>query len=315
MRLIDMTCPHCGAQLKVDADQKQAKCDHCGTTILIDDEVRHVKYDGAEEAGYEFEKGRQKAIAEAKTGVKSSSSSGYDSHLPHKRKHSLLLWILMWLLIFPLPITILLKRNKRIKPAVKYGIIAIAWILYLVIVFAGGGNKKNEKASSGNSPVESAEATDSSKKGSESGIPEVVYADEDKLINDFITEYNSVSKSPITDVTNGNIRTKYYGSTYGFYCEFLHANDTGKIFITINETNENADAGIVGMRDAFHDLVKVIDNSLTDDQIYSVFDSHVGYGTELKAELGTMTCSFYKDGEDSRGQHYRGRIEINNNLE
>ena len=64
MRLIDMTCPHCSAKLKVDADMKMASCDFCGTNILIDDEATHVRYDNAEEAGYKFEKGRQRAQAE-----------------------------------------------------------------------------------------------------------------------------------------------------------------------------------------------------------------------------------------------------------
>lgn len=31
MKLIDMTCPHCSAKLKVDADMKIASCEFCGT--------------------------------------------------------------------------------------------------------------------------------------------------------------------------------------------------------------------------------------------------------------------------------------------
>lgn len=48
MKLIDMQCPHCGAHLKVDVENKQAVCEHCGANILIDDEVQHVQYDNAE---------------------------------------------------------------------------------------------------------------------------------------------------------------------------------------------------------------------------------------------------------------------------
>lgn len=64
MRLLDMTCQHCGALLKVDIDKKRAICNHCGATILIDDEIQHIRYDNAEEAGYNFEKGRQRARRE-----------------------------------------------------------------------------------------------------------------------------------------------------------------------------------------------------------------------------------------------------------
>ena len=72
MKLIDMQCPHCGAHLKVDIESKQAACEHCGANILIDDEVQHVQYDNAEEAGYKFEKGRQRAQAEERDGINKS---------------------------------------------------------------------------------------------------------------------------------------------------------------------------------------------------------------------------------------------------
>ena len=47
------------------------------------------------------------------------------------------LWVLGWICIFPLPLTILLLRKKDMKPVVKYGIIAVAWVLFLVIGMAG----------------------------------------------------------------------------------------------------------------------------------------------------------------------------------
>lgn len=51
MRLINMTCPNCGANLQVDADKKKLFCMYCGSSILVDDEVKHVKFDNAEETG------------------------------------------------------------------------------------------------------------------------------------------------------------------------------------------------------------------------------------------------------------------------
>lgn len=54
------------------------------------------------------------------------------------------LWVIGWLLIFPLPLTILLLRKKEIKAPVKYGVLAVAWILYLIIVLAGGGGSKKD---------------------------------------------------------------------------------------------------------------------------------------------------------------------------
>ncbi len=64
MQLVDLSCPHCGAALKVDAENKNASCEHCGAKLFVDDEKQHLEVDNAEQAGYDFEKGRQRAQAE-----------------------------------------------------------------------------------------------------------------------------------------------------------------------------------------------------------------------------------------------------------
>ena len=38
MKLLSMICPHCGAQLSIDLDRRQAFCQYCGNTLLVDDE-------------------------------------------------------------------------------------------------------------------------------------------------------------------------------------------------------------------------------------------------------------------------------------
>ena len=55
--------------------------------------------------------------------------------VPKKRKTWL--WILGWLFIFPLPLTLILLRKQNMKPAIKYAIIAVAWVLYLLIGISG----------------------------------------------------------------------------------------------------------------------------------------------------------------------------------
>lgn len=64
MKLVEMKCENCGAQLKVNIEQKHSYCQLCGAEFLLDDEVQHIKYDDMEQAGYEFEKGRIKAQQE-----------------------------------------------------------------------------------------------------------------------------------------------------------------------------------------------------------------------------------------------------------
>ena len=64
MKLIEARCPRCGAELKINPDNKNATCEYCGAVLFLDDEAQHIRYDNAEEAGYKFEKGRQRAEAE-----------------------------------------------------------------------------------------------------------------------------------------------------------------------------------------------------------------------------------------------------------
>ena len=61
MKIVSMACPHCGAALQLDADQKNLKCEYCGNSVFVDDEIKHIQIDNAEESGYLFEKGRQLA--------------------------------------------------------------------------------------------------------------------------------------------------------------------------------------------------------------------------------------------------------------
>ena len=161
MKLIDLTCPHCSAHLQVNADNKQAVCAYCGTVILIDDEVQHVQYDNAEEAGYKFEKGRQRAQAEAQQQMYNYNQQ--QNNQPPKKKRTWL-WVLGWICIFPLPLTILLLRKKNMKPALKYGLIAAAWILYLLIAIgSSSSNKNNEEGNKSSSTPSSTESTKDNK--------------------------------------------------------------------------------------------------------------------------------------------------------
>lgn len=142
MKMININCPSCGAVLKVDGDKKGAVCEHCGSSFMFDDEVQHIQYDNAEDAGYQFEKGRQRAQAEARQQQVQKNinrPSGNGNGKAPSKKNNTWLWVLGWICIFPIPLTILLLRKKDMNPKLKYGIIAAAWIIYLLIGLSGQG--------------------------------------------------------------------------------------------------------------------------------------------------------------------------------
>lgn len=145
MKLVDTTCPYCGSALKIDPSNNNATCEYCGATLLIDDEVRHIQYDNAEEAGYQFEKGRQRAQNEARQNFPGVNTQSPYQRKPEKKRKTWL-WVLGWIFIFPLPLTILLLRKKDMKPFLKYGIIAVAWIVYLLIGLSGESDSSNKNS-------------------------------------------------------------------------------------------------------------------------------------------------------------------------
>ena len=64
MKLISIVCPNCGAKLQTTPNAKMLTCDYCNCDVVIDDEIKHVCLADAEQAGYEFEMGRQRALKE-----------------------------------------------------------------------------------------------------------------------------------------------------------------------------------------------------------------------------------------------------------
>ena len=64
MKLLSIVCPHCGAKLQTTPNAKMLTCDYCNNDVMIDEEVKRVCLVDAEQAGYEFEMGRQRALKE-----------------------------------------------------------------------------------------------------------------------------------------------------------------------------------------------------------------------------------------------------------
>ena len=156
MKLIDTICPKCGANLKVDADRQSAFCEYCGAQLLIDDEAQHLQIDNAESAGYAFEKGRQRAQQEMQM------PREYSAPPATKKSKKIVWWVLGWIFIFPIPLTIIIARNKKLKTGAKVVIIIAAWLVYLLIGIVGG---TVDKQNSHNDP--SASYSSYSTKGTE----------------------------------------------------------------------------------------------------------------------------------------------------
>ena len=81
MKLVDISCPHCGAGLTITDNAKTVRCEYCNHDFIIDDEVIRVAHriEDAEQLGYDLEAGRQRYMREQE-GEKNILQSGLCPH-------------------------------------------------------------------------------------------------------------------------------------------------------------------------------------------------------------------------------------------
>lgn len=167
MKLVTTKCPQCGGAMQIDEQFKKAVCPFCETVFVVDDEKQHIQFDGAEQAGYEFEKGRIKARQEAKkeeamkhivTFTPPANYHPYNSNRAYnasteykpqeykeqpvryyepapKKKTGIFWWVLGWIFFFPIPLTVLIGRSKM-PLILKILLLTVLWGLVVLVAIA-----------------------------------------------------------------------------------------------------------------------------------------------------------------------------------
>lgn len=153
MKRIHVICPNCGAILEVDSIPSIINCEYCGSPLILNG---GVSKNNAEEIGYQFEKGRQRAQEEVR---QSQPQQIYDEQ-PLKKKRPTWLWVLGWVFIFPLPLTMILLRKKSMNSIIKYGIIAASWLFYFLLALLGYSDNTKESVKETTSSLSTANSTD-----------------------------------------------------------------------------------------------------------------------------------------------------------
>lgn len=134
------------------------------------------------------------------------------------------LWILGWICIFPVPLTILLLRKKDMKPAVKYGIIAVAWLLFFVIGMSGNSEADVPQVDTP-SQTESVQAAQPGETATEdTTTPETTTSEIslDEYIESVVSKYNAQATEELvfvedftpSDKESGHYRTEFRLTAY-----------------------------------------------------------------------------------------------------
>lgn len=228
-------CPKCG----VKAGQKPRVCPNCG---------REYYSNACPTCGYI--RGERESIN--RSAPRPTVNYSEQPAKPIKKRKTWL-WILGWIFIFPLPLTILLLRNKKINKVIKIVIIIVAWLFYLLIALSGNSNGSNSNATSSGGvtsvptetsiPVEETTA-ESSEQTDEAPAPEPETTSEEDYnpyadLDAFVESFNRASDIQITSKEQIDI----HDHSGGYYrTEFrLNAFDGAIAYHVVFEDGSSAD--------------------------------------------------------------------------
>ena len=110
-------CPKCG----VMAGQKPKKCPRCGTEYYTDVCPSCGYFPGMNYKNRDDDETEEQQPVEE-----------------HKKRHTAL-WILGWIFIFPVPLTVLIARSHTLPKWAKGLLIAAVWIVFLVLIDKNSG--------------------------------------------------------------------------------------------------------------------------------------------------------------------------------
>ena len=209
-----MKCPNCGAEI----GNNTRVCEFCGSTLSSEmrKEQEQINKAGCPKCGSSnvtFEREKQGEIKGKKETAIIRDTIGVCHDCGHTwnvqgaisepKKKRTWLWVLGWIFIFPVPLTILMLRpENKLDKRIRYAIIAIAWIVYLIL-FINGASKDTEKSETSANVV-----TESIEKEKQDTSSVDIVLEENSKIEDTgsYTKEDSVSiedKNPENENTNG----------------------------------------------------------------------------------------------------------------
>ncbi len=165
-----------------------------------------------------------------------------------------ILLVLEWLIIFPIPLSRIIKSKKDIPKSLRIILIIVTWLFYISILGQSASNQNNHIGNS---------LTLTSGSYSTNDIEYV----KDPVINHFIREFNEkYPESQITDISKGNIKTKYSARVDGRGIEMINATKSAG-YLSIAISGGDTVEGQEEMYDVFRKMVQIVDPTISIDDI------------------------------------------------
>ena len=192
------------------------------------------------------------------------------------------------------------------KPVVKYGIIAVAWVLFLVIGIAG--NSETDVPQTDTPPSYNEIVQSNESETSNSNI-EKEETEQNKIVdNEVVNGFLSECEFDYGEIDKGNIRTKFFVHINGCRTELLNSN-TDELIITINGYHID-NINETEVTEAFMMVAQTINENEYDTELEEVITGLLAHDTDIyEGAVGNINYKFYPFVELSKGVS-ESRIEI-----
>ena len=114
-----LKCSQCNGDMTFDSNRKVFICKYCGNVESVDVQIQRIK----SQAYKDVEMARQQTELQ-------KEQMYYDEE---RKKKNLVWWVLGWICFFPVPLTILIWRNKEMDKKTKGILTAAVWIGVLIV--------------------------------------------------------------------------------------------------------------------------------------------------------------------------------------
>lgn len=132
-----MYCPKCG----VKVGTRTKTCPACGTKYYTN---------ACPNCGYAVGKGSASTAKTQSTYQEPITPEYEEENITPKKKRKTWLWVLGWIFCFPIPLTVLIVKNKKMSKVVKGILIALLWLAFIFIGSAQDNqNTENTQTTSG----------------------------------------------------------------------------------------------------------------------------------------------------------------------
>ncbi len=248
-----MKCPNCGAEI----ENGKRVCKFCGAQITAEmqKEQELLNKEGCPKCGstnVAFEREKQGEVKNKKGTAVILKTVGVCKDCGHTwnvensgtgKKRKTWLWVLGWIFIFPVPLTILMLRpNNKLDKKVRIGIIVAAWIVYAIwMIWGNRSNKTGETAARETTAAVVAQETTAKSETTEKPMTEAETTTAEPTTKAETTAVETTgaeeeAKDPGTVDPELKAFLDSYEACMDEYCEFMEDYDASDVSQLLNYT-------------------------------------------------------------------------------